>query len=220
MNDFQAFKNDFLNKSRHHSKLVKFIYPQLIEIKDSNILEFGVSEKAMSTELFLEYSNLNNCKLFSVDCVDFSSKFNHKNWHFINSRDDNYEKIFATIPKNFDLILLDTIHEAKHVEKIFYKYYDSLNVNRCFFIDDISWIPYLKTNEKNNFYVEINNYETFEILLQIYLGNRDNFEIEFTFEGTGMCKITKKNNNKLNLKKNIYSKKNSLKNLVRKILNK
>ena len=124
MNDFQAFKNDFLNKSRHHSKLVNFIYPELIEIKDSNILEFGVSEKAMSTELFLEYSNLNNCKLFSVDCVDFSSKFNHKNWHFINSRDDNYEKIFAKIPKNFDLILLDTIHEAKHVEKIFYKYYD------------------------------------------------------------------------------------------------
>ena len=220
MNDFQAFKNDFLNKSRHHSKLVKFIYPELIEIKDSNILEFGVSEKAMSTELFLEYSNLNNCKLFSVDCVDFSSKFNHKNWHFINSRDDNYEKIFAKIPKNFDLILLDTIHEAKHVEKIFYKYYDSLNVNRCFFIDDISWIPYLKTNEKNNFYVEINNYETFEILLQIYSGNRENFEIEFTFEGTGMCKITKKNNNKLNLKKNIYSRKYSLKNLVRKILNK
>lgn len=220
MNDFQAFKNDFLNKSRHHSKLVKFIYPELIEIKDSNILEFGVSEKAMSTELFLEYSNLNNCKLFSVDCVDFSSKFNHKNWHFINSRDDNYEKIFATIPKNFDLILLDTIHEAKHVEKIFYKYYDSLNVNRCFFIDDISWIPYLKTNEKNNFYVEINNHETFEILLQIYSGNRENFEIEFTFEGTGMCKITKKNNNKLNLKKNIYSRKYSLKNLVRKILNK
>ena len=220
MNDFQAFKNDFLNKSRHHSKLVKFIYPELIEIKDSNILEFGVSEKAMSTELFLEYSNLNNCKLFSVDCVDFSSKFNHKNWHFINSRDDNYEKIFATIPKNFDLILLDTIHEAKHVEKIFYKYYDSLNVNRCFFIDDISWIPYLKTNEKNNFYVEINNHETFEILLQIYSGNRENFEIEFTFEGTGMCKITKKNNNKLNLKENIYSRKYSLKNLVRKILNK
>ena len=220
MNNFEKYKNDFLNKSRHHSKLVKFIYPELIEIKDSNILEFGVSEKAMSTELFLEYSNLNNCKLFSVDCVDFSSKFNHKNWHFINSRDDNYEKIFATIPKNFDLILLDTIHEAKHVEKIFYKYYDSLNVNRCFFIDDISWIPYLKTNEKNNFYVEINNHETFEILLQIYSGNRENFEIEFTFEGTGMCKITKKNNNKLNLKKNIYSRKYSLKNLVRKILNK
>ncbi len=220
MNDFQAFKNDFLNKSRHHSKLIKFIYPELIEIKDSNILEFGVSEKAMSTELFLEYSNINNCKLFSVDCVDFSGKFNHKNWYFINSRDDEYEKIFAKIPKNFDLILLDTIHEAKHVEKIFYKYYDFLNVNCCFFIDDTNWIPYLKKNEKNNFYVEINNRETFEILLEIYSSNRENFEIEFTFQGTGMCKITKKNNNQLNLKKNIYSRKYSLKNLVRKILKK
>jgi len=220
MNDFHAFKNDFLNKSRHHSKLIKFVYPELNKIKNSNILEFGVSEKAMSTELFLEYSNLNNCKLFSVDITDFKNKFKHKNWHFIHSRDDDYNKILATIPKNFDLILFDTIHEAKHVEKILYKYYDFLNVNCCFFIDDISWIPYLKTTEKNNFYAEINNHETFEILLQIYLGNRNNFEIEFTFEGTGMCKITKKNNNKLNYKKNIHLRKYSLKNLVRKILNK
>ena len=75
MNDFDAFKNDFLNKSRHHSKLIKFVYPELYKIKNSNILEFGVSEKAMSTELFLKYSNFNNCKLFSVDSANFSSKF-------------------------------------------------------------------------------------------------------------------------------------------------
>jgi len=169
MKDFHAFKNSFLNKSRHHSKLIKFVYPELMKITNSNILEFGVSEKAMSTELFLEYSNLNNCKLFSVDIVDFKNKFKHKNWHFIHSRDDDYNKILATIPKNFDLILFDTIHEAKHVEKILYKYYDFLNVNCCFFIDDISWIPYLKTTEKNNFYAEMNNLETSEILLQIYM---------------------------------------------------
>jgi len=174
----------------------------------------------MSTELFLKYSNYNNCKLFSVDSANFSSKFKDKNWEFIHSRDDDYEKILKIVPKNFDLILLDTIHEAKHVEKIIYKYYEFLKVNCCFFIDDTSWIPYLEKSEKNKFYAEINNYETFQTLLEIYLGNRNNFEIEFTFEGTGMCKITKKNNNKLDYKKNIHLRKYSLKNLVRKVLNK
>jgi len=216
MKDFHAFKNSFLNKSRHHSKLIKFVYPELMKITNSNILEFGVSKKAMSTELFLEYSDKNNCKIFSVDIDDYNNKFVNKNWNFIHSRDDSFEKILSKIPKNFDLILLDTIHEAKHVEKIFFKYYDFLNVNRCFFIDDINWIPYLQKAEKNNFYAEMNNLETFEILLQIYMGNRENFEIDFTFEGTGMCKITKKNKNKLNQKKNIYTRKYSLKNLIRK----
>ena len=42
---------------RHHSKLMNFIYPELIKLNNCNILEFGVSEKAMSTELFLNFSN-------------------------------------------------------------------------------------------------------------------------------------------------------------------
>ena len=71
------------------------------EIQPGDILEFGVSEKAMSTELFLKYSNFNNCKLFSVDSANFSSKFKDKNWEFIHSRDDDYEKILKIVPKNF-----------------------------------------------------------------------------------------------------------------------
>ena len=82
-----------------------------------------------------------------------------------NNRDDDYEKILKIVPKNFDLILLDTIHEAKHVEKIIYKYYEFLKVNCCFFIDDTSWIPYLEKSEKNKFYAEINNYETFQTII-------------------------------------------------------
>ena len=73
------------------------------------------------------------------------------------------------IPKEFSLILLDTIHEADHVKKIIYNYFDLLNVNSCFFIDDISWIPYLIDSDKNRFYGEVNNLETFEILLEIFM---------------------------------------------------
>ena len=61
-----------------------------------------------------------------------------------------------------------------------------LELNCCFFIDDISWIPYLKESDKNRFYGEINNLETFNLLLEIYYNNRDNIDIEFSFQGTEM----------------------------------
>ena len=116
------------------------------------------------------------------------------------------------------MILLDTIHEAKHVEKIIFYYYERLALNCCFFIDDINWIPYLINSEKNRFYNEINNYETFVKLLEIYHSNRENMLIEFTFEGTGMCKIKKLKLDKLKPPKKINDRQNSIKNILRKIL--
>lgn len=152
----------------------------------------GVSEKAMSTELFLEHSKNNNCNLFSLDINDYSNKFKNKNWKFFQSRDDNFSNNLNNIPNQFKLILLDTIHEADHVKKILYGYYDLLEVECCFFIDDISWLPYLESSEKNKFNIEINNSETFQTILEIYLANRESFDLEFNFEGTGLCKIKKK----------------------------
>lgn len=214
----EKFINEFKGKSRHHKKFVDFLYPELKIVKDANILEFGVSEKAISTSLFLEYSKNNNCKLFSIDSVNYSTKFNDSNWRFLHSRDDNFSYIFNNTPKLFKLILLDTIHEADHVKKILFKYYDFLEVNHCFFIDDISWLPYLKSSEKNKFNIEINNFETFQIILDIYYANRENFDLEFNFEGTGICKIKKKNNNKLTEPKKIKTRYFSIKNLIRKII--
>ena len=172
----------------------------------------------MSTELFLNYCEIKKCKLFSVDNIDYSKKFSSDKWKFIKTRDDNFEIISSQIPKKIDLILLDTIHESKHVEKILYYYYDFLKKDCCFFIDDISWLPYLKNSEKNRFYAEINNYETFVKLLEIYNNNQTNFNIEFTFEGTGICKIKKLNDNKLNIPKDIKSRNFSIKNLIRKAI--
>ena len=68
----------------------------MIKLNNNNILEFGVSEKAMSTDLFLNYSKDTGCKLFSIDNVDYSDKFKDKNWKFILSRDDNYNFVKET----------------------------------------------------------------------------------------------------------------------------
>ena len=215
MNNFENYIIEFSSRSRHHEKLARFILPELKKISSADILEFGVSEKGMSTELFLEYSKINKSKLYSIDTIDYSSKFDDINWNFILGRDDDFKLIEAKIPNKFKLILLDTVHEAEHVKKIIYYYYNFLEKDCCFFIDDISWLPYLKNSDKNRFYNEVNNFETFKSLLEIYFNNRENFYMEFSFQGTGMCKIKKLNNNRLNKPKKIKTRELSFKNLFR-----
>ena len=78
------------------------------------------------------------------------------NWKFIKfSRDDNFEYIKSKIPSEIDVILIDTIHEANHVKKILYGYYNFLKIDGYIFIDDISHLPYLKNSSRDNFYCEI-----------------------------------------------------------------
>ena len=142
-------------------KLQKFLLTELINIEKPKIIEFGVRE-GRSTKIFLDYCDKYDGNLYSIDIDDYSHLFLNKKWKFIKSRDDNFEYLKDLLPKKFDLIYLDSLHEAKHVEKIFYYYFEKLKLNGAFFIDDISWLPYLKNNERNNFYCEINNKETFE----------------------------------------------------------
>ena len=197
-------------------KLKKFFENELNDISNPKILEFGVRE-GKSTKILLDYCKKNNGELFSIDIEDYSNLFSDKNWHFIKSRDDDFDYVKGKIPDEFDFIYLDSLHEANHVKKIFYYYFNYLKINGIFFIDDVSWLPYLKNSERDNFYCEINNKETFEKLLQIYNFNQDKFDIFFTFISSGMCKIVKKQD-LLNKIKKFSSREFSLKNLMRKLL--
>ena len=202
--------------SDYDYKIEVFLENQIQKISNPNILEFGVRE-GRSTKIFLDLCKKKNGKLFSVDVDDYSNLFNDENWTFFKTRDDNFEFLKDRLPKKFDVIYLDSLHEANHVEKIFYYYYDFLKVGGHFYIDDISWLPYLKSNLRNNFYCEINNKETFERLIEIYNNNINNFDIFFTFISSGMCRIVKKND-QLNVHKKIATREKSIKNIFRKIL--
>ena len=155
--------------------------------------------------------------LYSVDVNDYSKKFISTNWKFIHSRDDNFYKIEKIIPERFNIIYLDTLHKADHIEKIFYYYYPKLIEGGFFLIDDTSWLPYVKKSEKDHFYMERNNEESFNRILEIFSTNRDNFDLEFSFIGTGVAKITKLNNNKLIKPNKITNRRYSFKNFLRKI---
>lgn len=202
--------------SEYEKKIETFLIKQIKDIKKPIILELGVKE-GRSTKMFLELCKKNDGKLFSIDRDEYSNLFNSPNWNFIKSNDDDFDYLKNKLPEKFDIIYLDTTHEADHVEKIFYSYFKKLNLNGFFFIDDISWLPYLKTASRNNFYCEINNKETFERLLSIYQENTENFDIEFSFLSSGICKIIKKKN-ELNIKKKIVTREISIKNILKKIL--
>ena len=71
---------------------------------------------------------------------------------------------------------------------------------------------------RDSFYAEINNQETFEILLKIYFANHHNFDLEFSFVSSGFALAKKLNNNELNVPRKIPSRKLGFKNLMWKIL--
>ena len=207
-----------MEKDRHKRKFLDFILNPISKINSPQILEFGVSEKGMSTSIFLDLCKENNGKLLSVDTNINSRKFQDSNWKFINARDDDYEVIEKYLDKELDVIYLDTIHKADHVEKIIYHYYDKLKVGGFFFVDDTSWLPYLKKNRKDNFFKEINNHETFDRIVEISNSNNDLFDLEFSFVGTGIAKIYKLSDKKLNFISKLRSRKFGIMNLLRKTL--
>ncbi len=204
-------------EDRHKIKFLRLLEKELNEFEKPMILEFGVSSKALSTSIFLNKCIEKNGQLYSVDIIDYSHHFKSKNWKFLHSNDDNYEFIEKKIPEKLDIIYLDTIHTAKHVEKILYRYFDRLKVGGVFVIDDTSSLPYLKKREKNNFSLEINNYETFQKLIQIFNSNHENLYFESSFIGTGAVKLTKLNNKKLEKYKNLNDRRFSFLNIIRKI---
>mgnify|MGYP006096702621 CR=1 FL=1 len=208
---------NILEEDRHKRKFLNFILNSIEKIDNPKILEFGVSDDAMSTGFLLDLCKKNKGSLISVDLNDYEKKFISENWKFIHSRDDNFLLIDKNLTVPLDVIYLDTIHKANHVKKIIYHYYSKLKVGGIFFIDDTSWIPYTKKQDKNNFFYEINNQETFIELLEIYNNNTKKFDIEFSFVGTGIAKITKLNDNELAKPTKILSRRISVINFLRKI---
>lgn len=201
----------------YKKKLENFMLNELTRIDKPIILEFGV-RKGTSTREFIKICEKKNGFLYSIDVEDCSNVLKSDKWKFFQCRDDQFEFLENKIPQKFDLIYMDSLHQADHVEKILYHYYKKLKVNAKFVFDDISWIPYLSDNYRNNFNCEINNQETFFRLLQILNNNTDIIDLYFSFVSSGMAKILKKNDKQLLMPKKINTRENSIKNILRKII--
>ena len=97
-------------------------------------------------------------------------------------------------------------------------YWEHLKVGGSMYVDDISWLPYIRGNWRDHEYTEKINYDTFNEILNILAKNFDKFQLDFSFIDSGMARLTKLNDNKLLYSKNIKLRKNfiksSFKNLV------
>ena len=195
-----------------------FIYRNISSLKNINILEFGVNN-GFSTSMFLNICNKNAGYLTSVDVDDYSGLFKNKRWTFLKSRDDNFSYIKKNIKKKLDVIYIDRFHEPNHIAKILYFYYKFLNKNGSIYIDDISWIPYVKNSYRTNSWNEIINRKTFSKILEIYFNNLKNLRLEFCFDNSGIAKLTKMTNQPLNNPKIVVNTEFSLKNCLRRVLN-
>jgi len=202
--------------SSFNYKLDNSLFPLIEEINNPIILELGV-QKGRSTKKFLEICKKNNGELFSVDLDNCSNVSNDKIWHFYQTRDDNFKFIKSQIPEKIDVLFIDTIHEANHVRKLIYGYYPLIKKGGFIFIDDISHLPYLKNKDRDNFYCEINNKETFDLLISIYSENTENFDLNFTFVSSGLAIIKKKTDAELFNNKKLNERSLTFKNILRKL---
>ena len=206
-------ENNYLNK------LNSFIFNYEKERKNVRILEFGVRE-GRSTKMFLEICKKNSGSLISIDIDDYSKLFTDHNWKFIKTRDDDYDEVSKYISNNLDIIYIDSLHEPRHVEKLIYLYWKHLNIEGSMYIDDISWLPYTKGNWRDHEFTENINRDTFYKILEIQNNNYDKIELNFNFSGSGICRISKKNDMELNSPKKITNRYSFIKKLLKKILNK
>ena len=197
-------------------KLDNFLFPIISEINNPIILELGV-QKGRSTKKFLDICKKNNGKLFSIDVDDCSNVVSDKIWNFYQTRDDNFEFIKSKIPEKIDILFIDTLHEANHVKKLINEYYPLIKKGGFIFIDDISHLPYLKNKDRDNFYCEINNKETFDLLISIYSKNSENFDLSFTFVSSGLAIIKKKTNSELIDYCKLNEREWTIKNILRKL---
>ena len=206
-----------MDSKNNHSifkKLKNFLDNDLKKIKKPYVLEFGVRE-GISTFYFLK--EIKAKKLISVDVNDCSNVIKDKNWTFLKSRDDNQKLINSYLKKKMDIIYLDTIHTAKHVEKIIYMYFSKIKKGGYFVIDDTFWLPYCKNKTLDKFWIEINNRETFKTICEIYNANEDKMNVSFSLETSGICKIKKISDKKLLPAKKIINREYSIKNFIKKL---
>ena len=214
---FYMFKKKINPTQNYQDKITNFILGHEINKKNINILEFGVRE-GRSTKMFLDICAKNQGKLISVDIEDYSGLFNDNNWTFLKTRDDDYEKVSSYFSEDFDIILIDSLHEPNHVSKLIYTYWKHLKLNGSLYIDDISWLPYMKNSWRDHEYTENINRDTFNKILEIQLSNYDNINLTVSFSGSGMCRIIKQNNKALNKPKLMKPREDYIKKNLKKII--
>tara|TARA_Y100001935_G_C17181062_1_gene445165 strand:+ start:52 stop:816 length:765 start_codon:yes stop_codon:yes gene_type:complete len=203
MKKYQSYINELKN---HLSKPdeSRFLAQQLLRLhKEAEsklnplIVELGV-DRGQSTRVFLNaIDGKDNAKLISIDIKNCSNAVNDENWEFVQQDSTDIEKLLINKPKiknGIDILYVDSLHEADHVKKEIYNFYEYLNNDAYIFFDDIDSNPYMNGQRKDSVNTEIANRKIFRLLDAIFRGNMDKLDFEIMKGSTGMGIFKKRKN--------------------------
>ena len=195
MKIYQKYIDELEN---HLSKLdeTRFVAQQFLrlhqEVKlkvNPLIVELGV-DKGQSTRVFLNaIEGKSNAKLISIDIKNCSSAVDSERWEFIQQDSSDIKSLLIAKPiikKGIDILYVDSLHTAKHVQKEIYNFFEYLNEDAYIFFDDIDSGPYMLEQRKDSVGIEIANREIYKLLEAIFRANINKFDFEIMRGSTGL----------------------------------
>ena len=202
---------------QYEKKKLSIIKEHVSKLKKPNILELGV-QNGSSTKMFLNLCDKKKGLLTSIDIKDCSAVSKNFRWKFILSSDDDFKYISKQLGRlKFDVLFIDSYHEPNHVRNVLFYYFNNyLKKGGIIFIDDISWLPYVKNGPRDNDFVERINRLTFNKLLEVYNANKKNMTLDINLDDSGLA-IIKKLGSKLNYERKIPNRLLTIKNILKKI---
>ena len=201
MKIYQKYINELNN---HLSKLdeSRFVAQQLLrlhkEVKlkvDPLVVELGV-DKGQSTKVFLNaIEDKSNAKLISIDIKNCSDAVDAENWEFVQQDSADIESLLIAKPiiKNgIDILYIDSLHTAKHVQKEIYNFFEYLKEGAYIFLDDIDSGPYMFKQRKDSVGIEIANRKIYKLLEATFRANVDKLDFEIMRGSTGLGVMRKR----------------------------
>ena len=195
MKIYQKYIDELEN---HLSKLdeTRFVAQQFLrlhqEVKlkvNPLIVELGV-DKGQSTRVFLNaIEGKSNAKLISIDIKNCNSAVDSERWEFVQQDSSDIKSLLIAKPiikKGIDILYVDSLHTAKHVQKEIYNFFEYLNEDAYIFFDDIDSGPYMLKQRKDSVGIEIANREIYKLLEAIFRANINKFDFEIMRGSTGL----------------------------------
>ncbi len=203
MRKYQSYINELRNHL-NESNESRFLAQQLLrlhketELKNNPlIVELGV-DRGQSTRIFLNaIDGKDSAKLISIDIKDCRNIVDDKNWEFVQQDSADIEKLLIRKPKiknGIDILYVDSLHNAEHVKKEIYNFFEYLNNGAYIFFDDIDSSPYMNKQRKDSVNIEIANRNIFRLLEAIFRGNMDKIDFEIMRGSTGLGIFKKRKN--------------------------
>ena len=173
------------------------------------IVELGV-DRGQSTKIFLNaIEDKVGSKLISLDIRDCSNVSISSKWEFVQQDSADINKLLDNKPeikKGIDILYVDSLHTASHVQKEIFNFFEYLNENALIFFDDIDSNPYMAGQRKDSASTEIANRRIYKLLEAIFRANIHQIDFNIIRGSTGLGIFQKRSKLGTKLKNPIFLK--------------